>query len=288
MNHKGDFLSLIKHTDTLHGTPEMDNLSSDENIKFTHVSKPMRDALELPLQEKSTYGKTLEIPEATTVVAVRYSDGIIIAGDRRATAGTSVIHDRAEKVLPIDSHSVLAISGAPATAYEIARVLKHSFQYFRRSQLQELSVEGKLRTLSRLIRDNLPMALQGIGAVIPIFALYAPHTDDSENGGKIYFYDALGAHFENVDFATTGSGSIWIRGVLRYIDKWGETRLENMDQQQATITILRLLDTASEYDAATSGYNAKAEIFPTVKTITQQGVETLSDDFLKDCYVEAT
>lgn len=288
MNHKGDFLSLIKHADTLHGTPEMDNLSSDENIKFTHVSKPMRDALELPLQEKSTYGKTLEIPEATTVVAVRYSDGIIIAGDRRATAGTSVIHDRAEKVLPIDSHSVLAISGAPATAYEIARVLKHSFQYFRRSQLQELSVEGKLRTLSRLIRDNLPMALQGIGAVIPIFALYAPHTDDSENGGKIYFYDALGAHFENVDFATTGSGSIWIRGVLRYIDKWGETRLEDMDQQQATITILRLLDTASEYDAATSGYNAKAEIFPTVKTITQQGVETLSDDFLKDCYVEAT
>ncbi len=288
MNHKGDFLSLIKHPDILHDTPEMDNLSSDDNIKFTHVSKPMRDALELPLQEKSTYGKTLEIPEATTVVAMRYSEGIIIAGDRRATAGTSVIHDRAEKVLPIDSHSVLAISGAPATAYEIARVLKHSFQYFRRSQLQELSIEGKLRTLSRLIRDNLPMALQGIGAVIPIFALYAPQTDESENGGKIYFYDALGAHFENVDFATTGSGSIWIRGVLRYIDRWGETRLEDMDQQQATITILRLLDTASEYDAATSGYNAKAEIFPTVKTITQQGVETLSDDFLKDCYVEAT
>ncbi len=288
MNHKGDFLSLIKHADTLHGTPEMDNLSSEADIKLTHDSKPMRDAIQLPFQGKSTYGKTLEIPEATTVVAMRYSEGIIIAGDRRATAGTSVIHDRAEKVLPIDSHSVLAISGAPATAYEIARVLKHSFQYFRRSQLQELSVEGKLRTLSRLIRDNLPMAMQGIGAVIPIFALYAPQTDESENGGKIYFYDALGAHFENVDFATTGSGSIWIRGVLRYIDRWGETRLEDMDQQQATITILRLLDTASEYDAATSGYNAKAEIFPTVKTITQQGVETLSDDFLKDCYVEAT
>ena len=56
----------------------------------------------------------------------------------------------------------------------------------------------------------------------------------------------------------------------------------------ATITILRLLDTASEYDAATSGYNAKAEIFPTVKTITHQGIDTLSGDFLKDCYVEAT
>ncbi len=209
-------------------------------------------------------------------------------GDRRATAGTAVVHDRAEKVIPIDSHSALAISGAPAMAYEIARVLKHSFQYFRRSQLQELSVEGKLRTLSRLIRDNLPMAMQGIGAVIPIYALYSPQTDESENGGKIYFYDALGAHFENVDFATTGSGSIWIRGVLRYLDRWGDTQLEQMDQQQATITILRLLDTASEYDAATSGYNAKAEIFPTVKTITQHGIESLDDEFLTECYAEVT
>ncbi|MDE0316199.1 MAG: proteasome subunit alpha [Candidatus Poribacteria bacterium] len=280
MNHKGDFLSLLKHKDTLQVDGET---SREPNTKAL-----IHDAFQLPSQEKATYGTTLEIPEATTVVAMRYNEGIIIAGDRRATAGTAVVHDRAEKVLPIDTHSVLAISGAPAMAYEIARVLKHSFQYFRRSQLQELSVEGKLRTLSRLIRENLPMAMQGIGAVIPIFALYAPQTDESKNGGKIYFYDALGAHFENVDFATTGSGSIWIRGVLRYLDRWGETQLENMDQQQATVTILRLLDTASEYDAATSGYNAKAEIFPTLKTITRQGIETLSDQYLAECYAEVT
>ncbi|MYF98247.1 proteasome subunit alpha [Candidatus Poribacteria bacterium] len=293
MNHKGDFLGLLRHADTLTDETEVDRETSDVNLTtkrdlFQATPKPIRDALQLTSKEKTIHGTTLEIPEATTVVAMRYQNGIIIAGDRRATAGTSVVHDRAEKVLPIDSHSVLAISGAPAMAYEIARVLKHSFQYFRRSQLQELSVEGKLRTLSRLIRDNLPMAMQGIGAVIPIFALYSPQTDESENGGKIYFYDALGAHFENVDFATTGSGSIWIRGVLRYLDRWGDTQLENMDQRTATITILRLLDTASEYDAATSGYNAKAEIFPTVKTITHQGIDTLSEDYLKDCYVEAT
>ena len=293
MNHKGDFLSLLKHADTLKLDVETTRGTSKDGRHATQdlfrtAKGSMCDALQLPSRGRQTHGTTLEIPEATTVVAMRYQEGIIIAGDRRATAGTSVVHDRAEKVLPIDTHSVLAISGAPAMAYEIARVLKHSFQYFRRSQLQELSVEGKLRTLSRLIRDNLPMAMQGIGAVIPIFALYAPHTDESENGGKIYFYDALGAHFENVDFATTGSGSIWIRGVLRYLDRWGETRLEQMVQRQATITILRLLDTASEYDAATSGYNAKAEIFPTVKTITQQGVETLTDQYLLECYAEAT
>lgn len=280
MNHKGDFLSLLKNANTLQVDSETRRESNPKAL--------IHDAFQLPLDRKAPYGTTLEIPEATTVVAMRYKEGIIIAGDRRATAGTAVVHDRAEKVLPIDTHSVLAISGAPAMAYEIARVLKHSFQYFRRSQLQELSVQGKLRTLSRLIRDNLPMAMQGIGAVIPIFALYAPQTDESENGGKIYFYDALGAHFENVDFATTGSGSVWIRGVLRYLDRWGGTRLEEMNQQRATVTILRLLDTASEYDAATSGYNAKAEIFPTLKIITRQGIETLTDQYLSECYTEVT
>ena len=260
-NHKGDFLSLLKH--------------ANYPLKIVVPS------------ETTQHGVDIEIAHSTTVVAVRYKDGVMIAGDRRATAGTSVIYDRAEKVLQIDRHSVLAISGSPAIAYEIARILEHSFQYFRRSQLQELSLEGKLRMLSRLIRENLPMALQGIGGVIPIFALYDLNAADDENGGKIFFYDALGAHFENVNFATTGSGSIWIRGVLRYLSRFGDTPLQEMDERQATITILRLLDTASEYDAATSGYNARAQIFPNVKTVTRPGVGDISDDELETCYAEA-
>lgn len=260
-NHKGDFLDLLKH-----------------------ANYPLK--IEVPA-ESGSHGTDLQIVHSTTVVAIRYREGVMIAGDRRATAGTSVIYDRAEKVLQIDRHSALAISGSPAIAYEIARMLEHSFQYFRRSQLQELSLEGKLRMLSRLIRENLPMALQGIGGVIPIFALYDLNAADDENGGKIYFYDALGAHFENVNFATTGSGSIWIRGVLRYLSRFGETPLQEMDTHQAIVTLLRLLDTASEYDAATSGYNARAQIFPTLKCVTRAGVETVSDETLQTCYAEA-
>ena len=261
INHKGDFLNLLKH-----------------------ANYPLKIEL---LPETTLHGADVEIAHSTTVVAVLYRDGVMIAGDRRATAGTSVIYDRAEKVLQIDMHSVLAISGSPAIAYEIARMLEHSFQYFRRSQLQELSLEGKLRMLSRLIRENLTMALQGIGGVIPIFALYDLNAPDDKNGGKIFFYDALGAHFENVDFATTGSGSIWIRGVLRYLSRFGETSLHEMDQRQAAITILRLLDIASEYDAATSGYNAKVNIFPTLKTVTRTGVDTITDEDLAVWYAEA-
>ena len=270
MSHKGDFLALLK--------------SQNCHIQF---SADDLNSASLPLGatgDAATH--QLEVAEGTTVIAVRYQDGILIAGDRRATAGTSVMYDRAEKVLPIDEYSVLAISGSPAIAYEMARVLEHSFQYFRRSQLQELSVEGKLRMLSRLIRENLPMALQGIGGVIPIFALYDLNHPEDENGGKIYFYDALGAHFENAAFAVSGSGSVWIRGILRYLDRWEGGPLAEMDLQRATRTVLRLLDTASEYDVATSGYNPKSRIFPTAKVITREGIHDLPEQQLDEIYTE--
>jgi proteasome beta subunit len=263
-DYKGDFLDLLKA----------------HNYK---IQLDLPDASSHRTQNLVPSG--VEGTEGTTVIAMRYQGGVIIGGDRRATSGTSVIYDRADKLIQIDEHSVMAIAGSPAIAYEMARVLEHSFQYFRRSQLQELSLEGKLRTLSRLIRENLPMALQGIGGVIPIFAVYDLYST-AENGGKIFFYDALGAHFESAEFATSGSGSVWIRGVLYYQNRWGEKRLADMNEQEATVAILRLLDAASEYDAATSGYNPKSNIFPTVKSITRVGVQDVAEERLREMYTQ--
>lgn len=118
----------------------------------------------------------------TTVLALKYQDGVLVAGDRRATAGNLVMYDRTDKVLEIDRYSVLAIAGVPATAFEMARVLEHSFKYYRRSQLQDLSFEGKLRALSTLLKNNAPAALAGTGAVVPIFAGY----DFQDGAGKIF------------------------------------------------------------------------------------------------------
>ena len=98
--------------------------------------------------------KSWQPTEATTILAFKFSGGVLVAGDRRATAGNTVVYDRADKVLEIDRHSIMAIAGVPATAWEMARVLEHSFQYFRRTQLQEMSVDGKVRALSKLLRDN--------------------------------------------------------------------------------------------------------------------------------------
>ncbi len=221
-----------------------------------------------------------ELTTATTILAFKYQDGVLVAGDRRATAGNMVMYDRTDKVLEIDRHSVMAIAGVPATAYEMARILEHSFKYFRRTQLQELSFEGKLRALSKLLKDNVPAALAGTGAVVPIFAGY----DLEQESAKIYFYDILGAEFEGADYAVSGSGSPTIRGILHYVNTWGEQPLSAMPEEQATVQALRLLTSAAEFDSATGGVNREAGLYPVIKFITASGVRTMPDAQLKPLF----
>ena len=224
-------------------------------------------------------GEQIHPVEGTTIMAVRYADGVLVAGDRRATMGNLVVYDRADKVLSIDDDAIMAIAGSPAVAYDIARMLEMSVQYYRRSQLQRLSLDGKLRTLSRLLRQNLPMAMQGIGAVVPIFASY----DEVAAQSKIFFYDLLGAEFECVDFCTTGSGSHIIRGALYYQNRWG-TPLEEMREGQAVETVVKMLETAAEYDTATGGFRQTARIFPQVMKVTAAGLGAVPEEELAEIY----
>lgn len=217
------------------------------------------------------------ITTGTTILAMKYADGVLVAGDRRATAGNMVMYDRTDKVLELDRHSVLAIAGVPATAYEMARILEHSFKYYRRTQLQELSFEGKLRAVSKLLKDNVAAALAGTGAVAPIFAGY----DAEQSCAKIFFYDILGAEFEGVEYAVSGSGSPTIRGVLHYMNTWGDRALNRLPEEDAAIQALRLLTCAAEFDSATGGVNRDANLYPILKLITRAGVRTLPDERLQ-------
>src|SRR5207248_11656189 len=126
--------------------------------------------------------------ESTTILAFKFAGGVLVAGDRRATSGNTVVYDRADKVLEIDRCTIMAIAGVPATAWEMARMLEHSFQFFRRTQLQEMSMDGKVRALSKLLRDNFGFALEGFGIVVPIFATYDVKVSPST---RLYFYDAM-------------------------------------------------------------------------------------------------
>ncbi|MHB8483837.1 MAG: proteasome subunit alpha [Nitrospiria bacterium] len=222
----------------------------------------------------------LAVTHGTTIFSFKYKDGVLVAGDRRATAGTMVMYDRTDKVIDIDRYSVMAIAGVPATAFEIARIMEHTFKFYRRSQLQELSLDGKVRALSKLLKENIPMAIQGIGAVVPIYAVY----DQNKDEGKIFFYDILGAEFEGVEFAVSGSGSPAVRGVLYYENRWGNKPLALLSGEEAVVLTIRLLETASEFDSATGGINQEARLYPLIKLVTAEGVREISKTELESLY----
>jgi proteasome beta subunit len=222
--------------------------------------------------------------QATTVFAFHYAEGVLMAGDRRATAGNVIVTDRVEKIIEIDPTSLLAIAGVPATAFEMARVLQTSFEYYRRSQLQPLSLPARVRALARLLRENLPMTMQGIGVVVPLFAGVDQTVSPAQP--HIYFYDPLGAQFQAVGYAASGSGAGTIRSILSFQERYGQPAPSQLALPLAVRFASRLLSTASEFDSATGGVNPAAEIYATIKVLKATGVETITEEqqkeFLRD------
>jgi proteasome beta subunit len=214
--------------------------------------------------------------QATTVFAFHCSEGVIIAGDHRATAGNVVFSDKTEKILELDSHALMAIAGVPATAFEMARTLQTTFEFYRRSQLQSMSLPAKIRALSQLLRNNLPATIQGFGVVAPIFA--GVETGDVDGKPQIHFYDPLGAQFEAVNFAGSGSGSGSIKSVLSFLEKWGNPKPADMSLPQASNLANRLLMTAAEFDTATGGVHPDRKQFATLKLLSRSGIRSLSTD----------
>ncbi|MEE9258857.1 MAG: proteasome subunit alpha, partial [Nitrospinaceae bacterium] len=203
------------------------------------------------------------VPQGTTVLAFHIKDGVLVAGDRRATAGNSIMYERCDKVIPIDDYSLMAIAGVPATAFEMARILSHNFEYYRRSQLRSMSTEGKVRALSRLLKENAGAALQGVGMVSPLFATY----DIKQNQPFLYFYDVLGAQFEVLTHAATGSGSPMIRGILEHENLWGKKPLSKLNRNDGAALAIRLLQTAAQFDSATGHARPEENIYPIIAVI---------------------
>jgi proteasome beta subunit len=225
-----------------------------------------------PLSAEALRNSPVET-QATTVFAFRCAAGVLVAGDRRATAGNVIVTDRVDKVIEIDATSVLAVAGVPAMAFEMARVLQTSFEYYRRSQLQALSLPARVRALARLLRENLPLTLQGVGVVAPLFAGLDPATAPPQP--QIFFYDPLGAQFQAVSYAASGSGATTIRSILSYQERYGAPPPSQMDLPHAVQLALRLLKVAAEFDAATGGINPDTQAFATIKLLSADGVRTV-------------
>lgn len=208
-----------------------------------------------------------EIRHGTTIVALRYADGVIMAGDRRATAGSSIAHRAMDKVHPADRHSGVAIAGAAGPAMEMVKLFQLQLEHYEKVEGAALSLEGKANQLSQMVRSNLAMAMQGF-VVVPLFAGY----DLRRTMGRIYSYDPTGGRYEETDFHADGSGGRDARTTVKL--GWRA----DLPRDEAVELAVRALWNAADEDSATGGPDAIRGIYPTVATITQSGFEYLERD----------
>jgi proteasome beta subunit len=216
----------------------------------------------------SSFGDSQQVqaPHATTVLAVRYFDGVIMAGDRRATMGNRIANREMEKVVPADRHSGVAISGTAGVAMDMIKIFQLQLEHFEKLDGRPISLEGKANQLSQLVRANLAGAMQGLG-VIPIFAGY----DLLRSTGRLWDFDITGGRYEEREFVATGSGG----GPASTVLKVGFR--PNMSADDAVDLACRALLEASDVDSATGGPDVLRSIYPVVATISVDGWERRDD-----------
>jgi len=211
----------------------------------------------------------VSITHGTTIVAIRYEGGVLMAGDRRATSGHLISHRTMEKVFPADAFSGVGISGAAGPAMEMVRLFQLQLEHYEKVEGSPLSLEGKANQLSLMLKGNFPAAMQGLG-VIPIFAGYEEKTGE----GRLFQFDITGGRYEEKDFVATGSGSLHASTVIKLRHSSAVELSEAID-----IALEALLE-ASEEDSATGGPDLLRGIFPVVAKIDSNGFDRISDDDL--------
>ncbi|WP_406163070.1 proteasome subunit beta [Streptomyces canus] len=210
-----------------------------------------------------------QVPHGTTVLALSYRDGVLIAGDRRATMGNLIAQRDLEKVHPADDHTAVAFAGTVGLALDMVKLYQVELTHFEKIEGVAMTLDGKARRLAGMIRQNLGQAMQGL-AVVPLLIGYDPSAPEGERG-RIFSFDIAGGLYEKTGFHAEGSGSPYARGALKKLFRKG------LDRREAALAALQALWDAADDDSATGGPDINRRIFPIVSVITEDGFERLSE-----------
>ncbi len=212
-----------------------------------------------------------QIVHGTTVIALRFAGGVLVAGDRRATSGNIIARGDMRKVFPADDWSAIAIAGAAGPAMELARVFSIELEHYEKVEGDPLSLEGKANKLAGMVRANMSLAMQGI-VVVPLFA----GVEAGTSRGSIFEYDPIGGRYRAADHAASGSGSIIAKQTLkRFVDP-------SSDEETATTLAVEALFDAADDDSATGGPDLVRGIFPIVTVIDAEGYRELPESDVAD------
>jgi proteasome beta subunit len=206
------------------------------------------------------------LPHATTIVAAVCEEGVVLASDRRATAGSMISKRDVDKVFPCDEFSAMGIAGVLALGLEFARLFQVELEHYEKMEGRSLSLEGKAHRLATMIRGNLALAMQGL-VLVPLLAGY----DVDKGAGRIFSYDPTGGPYEEHRFHSIGSGSVFALGALKKLYS------NDMPVSEAVLCCVQALYDAAEDDSATGGLDMARRIFPVVTTVTGDGFRRLPE-----------
>jgi proteasome beta subunit len=215
----------------------------------------------------TTSGQAIrDLPHATTIVAAACDHGVVLAGDRRATAGSMIAKRDVEKVFRSDEFSALGYTGTGSVGIEFVRLFQVELEHYEKMEGRPLSLEGKANRLAWMVRGNLGAAMQGL-VVVPLFVGY----DEDAGLGRIFSYDVAGGPYEEQRFFSVGSGSLFARGALKKL------YTDDMPVDDAVLACVQALYDAADDDSATGGPDLTRRLFPGIATITADGFSKLSE-----------
>ena len=218
---------------------------------------------------------TVMVPQATTVLAIKYQQGVVIAGDRRATEGFQIAERRIEKVFKIDDYSAMAIAGAAGPCIEMAKLFQTELEHYEKLEGMQLSCEGKANKLGQMVKANLPMVFQGL-VVMPLYVGY----DLKRSEGRIFKYDLAGGRYEESDYHSIGSGGKDARNTMR------EHFRKGLGESEALKLALLALYNAADDDVGTGGPDLIRGIYPTAKFVNANGITDVSEAQIRGVYDE--
>ncbi|MFJ4207659.1 proteasome subunit beta [Paenarthrobacter sp. NPDC089675] len=239
--------------------PSIGPLANQATSSFTEHLQRSRPEL-LPFNQSLPSGPVPATPHATTIVAMTYAGGVLMAGDRRATMGNVIASRHIEKVFPADRYSVLGIAGTAGLAIDITRLFQVELEHYEKIEGTLLSLVGKANRLGAMIRGNLPMAMQGM-AVIPLFAGF----DHVSATGRLFSYDLTGGRYEEYEHHSVGSGSVYARGALKKL--WRP----NLPEEDAVAVAVEALYDAADDDSATGGPDPVRQLYPVIYAVNRAG-----------------
>ncbi|MDN5758419.1 MAG: proteasome subunit beta [Tomitella sp.] len=219
-------------------------------------------------------------PHGTTIVALTHAEGVMIAGDRRATMGNLIASRDIEKVFVTDGFSAVGIAGTAGVAVELVRLFAVELEHYDKIEGMPLTFDGKANRLATMVRGNLGAALQGL-AVVPLFIGYDTAVNDAARAGRIVSYDITGGRYEeHAGYHAVGSGSLFARSALK--------RLHSPDDapDAALRNVVEALYDAADDDSATGGPDAARGLYPTAVSVTGDGAQAVAAERIEAAAAE--